>query len=116
MNESGADLCISIHMNQFSDSRYSGPQVFFSPNHKDSKRLAQTVQAEMVSILQPESVREIKQAGQDIYLLKKAKTPAVLIECGFLSNKKEEKLLLDEDYQRRTAWAIYCGTVAYFAE
>ncbi|MBR6729381.1 MAG: N-acetylmuramoyl-L-alanine amidase CwlD [Clostridia bacterium] len=116
INESGANVCISIHMNQFSDSRYSGPQVFYSPNHEDSKRLAQTIQAEMVSVLQPESVREIKKAGNDIYLLKKAKTPAVLIECGFLSNKKEEKMLQDEDYQKRIAWAIYCGTVTYFSE
>lgn len=69
----------------------------------------------MISGLAPESAREVKKAGKEIYLLKQAKLPAILIECGFLSNSREEKLLLDEDYQKQVAWSIYCGIVQYFA-
>lgn len=115
MNHSDADLFVSIHMNKFTDARYSGPQVFYSANHAQSKLLAEEVQKAMISGLAPESAREVKKAGKEIYLLKQAKLPAILIECGFLSNSREEKLLLDEDYQKQVAWSIYCGIVQYFA-
>ncbi|MBE7022286.1 MAG: N-acetylmuramoyl-L-alanine amidase CwlD [Ruminococcaceae bacterium] len=116
MNESGADLFVSIHMNKFTDAKYSGPQVFYAPNGEASKRLSEILQQEMISILQPKSQREVKKAGKDIYLLKQAKLPAVLIECGFLSNREEEQRLLSEDYQKRIAWSIYCGIVRYLEE
>ncbi len=115
IKKSDADLLVSIHMNKFSDSKYSGPQVFYSANHEASKTLAETVQKTMIAILEPESEREIKQAGKDIYLLSKTEIPGILVECGFLSNDREEKLLVDEAYQKKTAWAIYCGIVSYLA-
>ncbi len=115
MNESNADLFVSIHMNKFTDSKYSGPQVFYSKNNEASEMAARAVQQSMIDLLKPVSEREIKPAGKEIYLLKKAKIPAILIECGFLSNPQEEKLLLDEAYQKKVAWAIYCGLVQYFA-
>lgn len=115
IDSSDADIFVSIHMNKFSDSKYSGPQVFFSANHKDSKVLAEQIQTEMIAVLEPPSERKVKQAGKDIYLLNKAKTPAVLIECGFLSNDTEEQLLMDETYQKKIAWAIYCGIVKHMA-
>ena len=116
INESGADIFISIHMNKFSDSRYSGPQVFYSPNHEKSEYLAECIQKSMIAALNPESEREIKKAGKDIYLLNKAEIPAVLAECGFLSNSTEEKKLTDEKYQRQLAWSLYCGVIEYFNE
>ncbi len=115
MNHSEADLFISIHMNKFTDSQYSGPQVFYSANHESSKVIAESVQQEMISVLEPVSRREVKKAGKDIYLLQHAKIPAVLIECGFLSNEREASLLQREDYQKKVAWAVYCGLVKYFA-
>lgn len=115
INQSDADAFVSIHMNKFTDAQYSGPQVFFSKNNAESKPFAQIVQQKLISTLEPESHREIKQANNDIYLLKKAKIPAVLIECGFLSNAKEEKLLVSDEYQRQVAWAIYGGIIEYFA-
>lgn len=115
IEESGADLFVSIHMNQFQDAKYSGPQVFYSVNHPSSKALAESVQKEMNAILEPERERVIKPAGKEIYLLKSAKLPAILAECGFLSNPREEKLLTDESYQKRTAWAIYCGIIKYLS-
>ncbi len=116
MNESQADLFISIHMNKFEDSRYSGPQVFYSPNTEFSGQLAEALQSELIAVLQPSSHREIKKASSDIYLLKKAEIPAVLVECGFLSNPQEESLLQNEDYQNRIAWAIYSGVIKFLAQ
>lgn len=113
MEESGADLFVSIHMNRFSDSQYSGPQVFYSVNHPASKPLAEAVQQDMIAVLEPTSERVVKPAGKEIYLLSKAKLPAILVECGFLSNDREEQLLLDETYQKKTAWSIYCGVTKY---
>jgi len=115
IKNSEADLFVSIHMNKFSDSKYSGPQVFFSANHKDSKPLAEQIQQEMIAVLKPPSERTVKQAGKEIYLMQKAKIPAVLIECGFLSNDREEQLLMNEEYQKKAAWAIYCGIIKYLA-
>ncbi len=116
MESAGADLFVSIHMNRFSDGRYSGPQVFYSVGDPASKTLAERVQKALVNDLNPPSVRKIKQAGSDIYLLKQATLPAVLVECGFLSNPKEERLLLTEDYQKRVAEAITHGIFDYFAK
>ncbi len=116
IEKSDADLFVSIHMNKFTDSRYSGPQVFYSANHQASKPLAEQVQKEMIEVLEPVSEREIKKAGKEIYLLNQTKIPAILIECGFLSNDREEQLLMDETYQKKTAWAIYCGLVRYLSE
>lgn len=114
MQESNADAFISIHMNKFPQKQYSGPQVFYSVNHDDSKKLAECIQNNMISALSPVSEREIKEAYDSIYLLKNATIPAVLIECGFLSNDIEEKKLLDENYQKQIAWSIYCGVIKYF--
>ena len=116
IKQSDADLFVSIHMNKFSDAKYSGTQVFYSANHSESKPLAEALQKSLISILEPASEREIKKAGKDIYLLSKTEIPGVLVECGFLSNDREEKLLIKEAYQKKTAWAIYCGIVSYLAE
>ncbi len=116
MNDSGADLFVSIHMNQFGDAKYSGPQVFYTKNLPEAKELATHLQTAMISELTPVSKREIKPAGKEIYLLSHAKIPAVLVECGFLSNEKEEALLIEESYQKKIAQAISGGITAYFKE
>lgn len=113
---SDAELFISIHMNKFSQKEYSGPQVFFSRNNEKSELLAKCIQKSMVAALNPENRREIKKADDGIYLLKTAQIPAVLVECGFLSNSKEEQMLKDEKYQRQLAWSMYCGVIEYFNE
>lgn len=112
---SGADLFVSIHMNLFSDAKYSGPQVFYSVNHPLSLALAKTLQNEMNTSLEPERPREVKPAGKEIYLLNTAELPAVLVECGFLSNQKEEALLADETYQKRVAETICCGILKHIS-
>lgn len=116
IKSSDADAFVSIHMNKFSESKYSGPQVFYSKNNEKSAFLAEYVQKSMLLALNPENKREIKQASSAIYLLHTAKLPAILVECGFLSNSKEEQMLMDTKYQRQLAWSIYCGIIEYFNE
>jgi len=70
----------------------------------------------MIAALNPQNKREVKKADSSIYLLDKAQIPAVLVECGFLSNAEEERLLKDEKYQRQLAWSVYCGIIEYFNE
>lgn len=116
VSESDADLFISIHMNKFPESKYSGPQVFYSLNDENSELLAKCIQQSMIAALNPENKREIKKADGSIYLLKNIKIPAVLVECGFLSNSEEEQKLIDANYQRQLAWSMYCGIIEYFNE
>lgn len=116
VSESDADLFISIHMNKFPEGKYSGPQVFYSVNDENSELLAKCIQQSMIAALNPENKREIKKADGSIYLLKNIKIPAVLVECGFLSNSIEEQKLIDANYQRQLAWSMYCGIIEYFNE
>lgn len=116
IKNSDAQIFISIHMNKFSDSAYSGPQVFYSMNNEKSEVLANCIQKSMIAALNPKSKREIKSADSSIYLLSHTDIPAVLVECGFLSNAEEEKMLQDEKYQRQLAWSVYCGVIDYFNE
>ena len=111
MNESGAEMFVSIHMNMFQDSSCSGPQVFYSPNREESEMLAREIQMRLAELSVEK--REIKAAGQGIYLLKTAKIPAVLVECGFLSNPLEEAKLCTEEYQNRIVNAIAVGIEQY---
>lgn len=104
---------VSIHQNQFTDSSAHGTQVFYSPNHADSERLAQCIRGSVTALLQPENDREIKKAGKSIYLLKNAENPAVIVECGFISNPEECALLCDSDYQQQMSFAVSTGFLDY---
>ena len=110
------DNCVllSIHQNKFTDSRYSGTQVFYSTQTPQSKELAEYLKESVVSMLQPENKRETKPATKDIYLLYNTTKPAVIVECGFLSNEKEAALLSDDAYQKKMAFSIYCGFMNYW--
>nr|WP_317413380.1 N-acetylmuramoyl-L-alanine amidase CwlD [uncultured Solibaculum sp.] len=102
-------LFVSIHQNKFPQSQYSGSQVFYSVNHPFSETLAQSVQQQLVTQLQPDNNRVIKPMAKGAYLLEHAKTPAVVVECGFLSNPEEEAKLTTPEYQSKLAFAIFCG-------
>ena len=105
----GAALVLSIHQNQFSQSQYSGAQVFYSANHSDSLLLAQSIRTSIVNGVQPDNTRETKKATDGIYLLYHTRVPAVLIECGFLSNPEERDTLKSPVYQQRFAFAVAAG-------
>ena len=97
---------ISIHMNTFPEASCQGLQVWYSENHQDSKILAESVQGEVKRLLQPSNHRKIKAATGSIYVLRQLHCPAILIECGFLSNAAECEVLESELAQKRMALVI----------
>lgn len=107
---------ISIHQNQFEQSQYHGAQMFYSKNDERSKLLAEKLQQSFVSLLQPDNEREVKAATKDIYLLWNAQVPAVIVECGFLSNPEEAAKLKEPGYQKDLAFTIYTGFLRYWQE
>lgn len=106
-------IFVSIHQNRFEQSKYYGTQVFYSNNDKGSKELAESIRGRVVSLLQKDNTRSVKPATSSIYLLWHAKVPAVLVECGFLSNPEEAEKLNRDDYQHKMAFAIYCGLLDF---
>ncbi|MBE6747758.1 MAG: hypothetical protein E7557_00825 [Ruminococcaceae bacterium] len=114
MEETDNSIFISIHQNHFSSSKYSGAQVFYSPNFSEqSSVLAENIQESIVYNLQNDNTRQIKPCGTSVYLIYNAVEPAVLVECGFLSNYEEAKALQNEAYQRKMALSIALGILNY---
>jgi N-acetylmuramoyl-L-alanine amidase len=110
INDSKADLFVSIHLNAFSSESISGPQVFYKKD-VNSKMLADSIQ-EQLNILNSNKKRKAK-AG-DYYILNKSERPGVIVECGFLSNDEERKKLASDYYQKNIAKKITTGIVEYF--
>ena len=113
-NSSADNIIISIHQNKFSSASSHGAQVFYSPNNEYSLQLAESMRNSIVSMIQPDNERECKKAGKEIYLLKNTNNPAVIVECGFISNQNECKLLLDKSYQKKMALAVTTGFLDYY--
>lgn len=103
---------VSIHMNKYSEEKYSGLQVWCADD-PDSRSLATMITSSVRASLQPENRREVKTAGKDIYLLHRAVGTAVLVECGFLSNYEECKKLSDEDYRKELSFSLFCAIIKY---
>lgn len=110
--EGQAEMLISIHMNEYRSSAESGPQVFYRKGQEKSRLLAGVLQEALIAGLSP--VKERSALPGDYFMLS-LDIPSVLVECGFLSNAAEEKLLLSPDYQAQVAQAIHDGILAYFA-
>ena len=109
-------LLVSIHMNTFSSARYSGLQVWYGKADPISKEAASYVQSYAKNCLDSNNDRVIKPGTSAIYLLDRAKIPAILIECGFLSNNAECEKLCTKDYQMKTAATIFAALTAYLSE
>ncbi len=99
-------LFVSIHMNSYVSPKYSGLQVWYSENDPESLSLAKTIQERNNTLFQIGNTRQTKSAGDSIYLLSQIQSPAVLIECGFLSNPREAASLCDSGYQIALAKSI----------
>lgn len=112
-NNSNAELFLSIHMNKLEQTQYSGWQTFFKNKDDTSKEIAKNIQTSLNYFLKKEKTREIKSIS-GIYLTNKVNIPLVIVECGFLSNAEENKLLQTEKYQDELAWSIYIGIMDYF--
>lgn len=108
-------IFVSIHMNAFTDARYHGMQVFYSPNHTQSQELAEKICAWNHTYFQPDNTRKTKRATSDIYLLHKSENVSVLVECGFLSNAEEARSLADPVYQQKVA-AVLCSAIMDYAK
>ena len=114
MEQTENALFVSIHQNHYSVEKYSGLQVFYSPNFsEESSALAQSIQETIIKTLQPDNKRQNKKCGNSVYLIFNAVKPAVLVECGFLSNVEETNLLKTDDYQMKIAYCISLGIYNY---
>ena len=116
MEETDNAIFISIHQNKYSDGKYSGTQVFYSPKTKEeSQILAQSIQDCIVNTLQKDNKRQIKECGTSVFLMYNAVKPAVLVECGFLSNYEETNKLKTSEYQMKIAFCIAMGIQNYLS-
>ncbi|MDD6175104.1 MAG: N-acetylmuramoyl-L-alanine amidase [Firmicutes bacterium] len=115
MQEHPGCIFISVHQNHFTQSKYWGAQFFYSTAKDSSKALAEQLRLAFRSQLQPENTRELKPSGSEIYLMQHADTTAVLAECGFLSNAEEAAQLGSADYQKKVAFALFCGIFNFAA-
>ncbi len=113
-NSENDNIFVSIHQNKFPDEKYFGTQIFYSTKDPLSEELASGIKDSIVNLIQPDNTRAIKPATEKIFLLNNAEIPAVVVECGFLSNDKEAKKLADSQYQSQMAFCIYCGILNYF--
>ena len=102
-------VCVSIHQNTFSDPKFSGAQMFYSDKNEASEQLASIMQQKFVANLQPDNQRETKLCGSELYLCYFCENPAVMVECGFLSNPDEAARLTDKSYQQKVAFTIFSG-------
>lgn len=114
-NNSTSELFISIHMNKLPNSKYYGFQSFYKNTDEKSKNLANYIQNNMNYYLDNSNSRKVKSIS-NIYLTEHVNSPLVIVECGFLSNEKENKLLQTDSYQDKIAWCIYLGVMDYFKE
>lgn len=110
INNSKADLYISIHLNYLTDSKYYGAQVFY--NNAENQKIASSIQEILNNELNND--REIKKIPSRTYMYDKLNIPGVLIECGFLSNYKEKELLKTSEYQQKLAKIITKGIINYY--
>lgn len=111
IKKANAQAIISIHMNKFSLKSEKGSQVFYQQNDEKGKKLADCIKDELVSKI--ENARNLTLGG-DFFICKCDDVPSVIVECGFLSNEKEELLLQDDEYQDKLCYSIFCGIMKYF--
>lgn len=111
INNSGADLFVSLHMNSFPKNlSVHGPMVYYDKNKEQSKLLAENINDSLNEF----SKLDKKIRYDDFYLFRNTKIPGVLVECGFISNSGDRNNLLKEDYQNKLAQAIYAGIDDFF--
>lgn len=106
-------LLVSIHQNQFQDSQYSGAQVFYAGT-AGSADLAKALQSGFRTAIDPAN-RRLEKKSTGVYLMEHIQCPGVLIECGFLSNPREEALLRSDAYQKNIC-AVIASEVSVFLD
>ncbi|UII56110.1 N-acetylmuramoyl-L-alanine amidase CwlD [Cytobacillus spongiae] len=112
INDSGSDFFVSIHLNAIPSSRWRGAQTFFAPQLQENEQAAKFIQEELRINL--ENTDRNAKPIQNVYILKHAEKPGVLVEVGFLSNPDEKRDLQNEVYQEKVAASIYKGIMRHF--
>lgn len=112
IEDTDPDVVISIHMNKFGDASVAGPMAFYYEKSEEGKTLAESIQRYLNEYLQPPRPRTFK--PENYFMLRHGECPSILVECGFLSNEREEKLLQTDEYQEKCAKAIYKGVAEFF--
>lgn len=112
INQPNIDFFISIHLNSIPSSRWSGAQTFYAPQFQENQRAARFVQDEFKRNLE-NTTREAKPIS-NVYILKNADKPGILVEVGFLSNPGERENLKKDRYQDKLAASIYYGIMRYY--
>lgn len=112
INQSDADLAISIHQNSFQEQTSKGAQVFYHTQSEEGKKLAEIIQAKLKENIHDGNHRMAK-SNDSYYMLKNTSCPLVIVECGFLSNSTEAEKLCTEEYQEQLALAIHMGILQY---
>lgn len=114
IKEKQAATVISIHLNAFPQTRYTGGQTFYHPKLKANKRLASCIQHALIQNLS--NTKRIPKQKGNVYLLNQSPVPTALVEVGFLSNPQEAALLATDAYQQKIAAAIYYGLIQYYSK
>lgn len=114
-NNASADLFVSIHLNKIPQQQYWGWQCFYNSKNEKSINLAKKIQTNLNETIQKDNKRVVMKLDS-VYIMKHVEIPITIVECGFLSNPEEEKLLLEDEYQNKLAWGIYSGINDYFNE
>lgn len=104
-------IAVSIHQNKFPKSNVRGAQMFYGSKNGQSKVLALALQRSFRDNLQPYNGRDVKRSTSDVYIVHNAKIPITLVECGFVSNPADAKLLVETEYQQQVAFSIFAGIV-----
>lgn len=112
INDNAPDLVVSIHQNSYPEEYVKGAQVFYYAGSEKGEEIANILQENLRIYLNPEN-RRVAKANESYYMLKKTSFPIVIAECGFLSNNEEAKLLLEDEYQEKVAWALHMGIMQY---
>lgn len=115
VNKYPDSIFFSIHQNQYTQSEYFGGQMFYTTNNSGNFRLA-TIMQKKFAELQTGNDRDAKLIDNGLYLFKETKQPALLIECGFLSNPKDAENLNNTEYQKKVAFTIFKGLTEYLSE
>lgn len=111
----GGDILVSIHQNSFTQPSVHGAQTFYNSKSEAGKALAKSIQKSIKEVADLDNRREAK-SNTNYYVLKATDIPAVIIECGFLTNPEEEKKLNSESYQNQMALGIYLGILRYYEQ
>ncbi len=106
-------IFISIHMNKYPQEKYYGSQIFYGGKNEKSKVLGQIISDNFLKYIDSENKRELKQVGKEIFIVYNSQIPTVLIECGFVSNSNEIKLLKTKEYREKMMMTAALSVIEY---